>query len=52
MVDLEKLNESQRRIADKVIKAAEQEGVDPQLALAVAQVESGFSQAPFAMLNV
>jgi len=45
MVDLEKLNESQRRIADKVIKAAEQEGVDPQLALAVAQVESGFSQA-------
>jgi hypothetical protein len=45
MVDLEKLNESQRRIANKVIKAAEQEGVDPQLALAVAQVESGFSQA-------
>lgn len=45
MVDLEKLNESQRRIADKVVKAAEQEGVDPQLALAVAQVESGFSQA-------
>lgn len=45
MVDLEKLNESQRRIADKVIKAAEQGGVDPQLALAVAQVESDFSQA-------
>ena len=45
MVDLDKLNESQRRIADKVIKAAEQEGVDPQLALAVAQVESKFSQA-------
>lgn len=45
MVDLEKLNDSQRRIANKVIKAAEQEGIDPQLALAVAQVESGFSQA-------
>jgi len=45
MVDLESLNESQRRIADKVIAEANQQGVDPQLALAVAQVESGFSQA-------
>ncbi|NBR55319.1 MAG: lytic transglycosylase domain-containing protein, partial [Micrococcales bacterium] len=45
MVDLEKLNESQRRIAEKIIAEANQQGVDPQLALAVAKVESGFSQA-------
>lgn len=45
MVNLEDLNESQRRIAEKIIKTAEDQGVDPQLALAVARVESGFSQA-------
>ena len=45
MVDLESLNESQRRIADKIITQANEQGVDPQLALAVAKVESGFSQA-------
>lgn len=45
MVDLESLNESQRRIADKIIDQANEQGVDPQLALAVAKVESGFSQA-------
>lgn len=45
MIDLDKLNESQRRIADKVVASATEQGVDPQLALAVASVESGFSQA-------
>lgn len=45
MIDLDKLNDSQRRIAEKVIATATEQGVDPQLALAVAKVESGFSQA-------
>ena len=45
MVDLDKLNDSQRRIAEKIIATATEQGVDPQLALAVAKVESGFSQA-------
>jgi hypothetical protein len=45
MIDLDKLNDSQRRIAEKIIATATEQGVDPQLALAVAKVESGFSQA-------
>ena len=45
MIDLDKLNDSQRRIAEKIIATATEQGVDPQLALAVARVESGFSQA-------
>jgi hypothetical protein len=40
---LDKLNENQLKVADKIITRAEKMGVDPRLALSVAYVESGFN---------
>lgn len=41
-IDYDKLTKEQWRIADKIATAAEQEGIDPDLALAVGWVENRF----------
>lgn len=42
MIDFDKLSEAQLRVAEKVLKEAERQGIDPDLALAVAYQESRF----------
>ena len=42
-MDIKSLNEEQLKIADKIIAAAERNGVDPDFALAMACVESNFN---------
>jgi hypothetical protein len=41
MIDIEKLNDDQLRIVDKIEAEATRQGLDPRLALAVANIETG-----------
>jgi len=44
-VDFSKLDDNQLAIAEKIVKEAEAQGVDPDLALSLAHIESGFNPA-------
>jgi hypothetical protein len=41
MIDIEKLNDAQRRIVDKIEREAASQGLDPKFALAIANIETG-----------
>ena len=41
MIDIEKLNDDQLRIVDKIEAEATRQGLDPRLALAIANIETG-----------